>query len=195
MMSHGLMSVVEALRSAMGLKDVALQGHAERVTAYAVAMAESRSLPNEEVENIRHAATLHDLGKIGISETLLNKMGRLTEDEFAVMRLHATIGLKLLENVEGLQPVIPMIKHHHERWDGKGYPDGLAGQEIPLGARIIALAEAFDQMITPLPWRAKMSLDGALAEIRRCAGTQFDPDLTEAFCEVVQGAVHDLEAA
>ncbi len=130
---------------------------------------------------LKSAAILHDIGKVGISPQIVEKLGRLTDREFEIMRLHSTIAVRMLERVEGLRNSLEMIKHHHERFDGKGYPDGLSGHDIPLGARIIAVAETFDILVSDVPWRDALPLDLALDELRDSAGAQFDPVVVEAF--------------
>jgi putative nucleotidyltransferase with HDIG domain len=181
-------SEAESLLGMLNIKSASLgepSGHSDRVAAYAVAIGERLDLAREELLALKRAAILHDIGKVGISREIVEKLGRLTDREFEIMRLHSTIAIRMLESVPELQDSLPMIKHHHERFDGKGYPDGLKGHEIPLGARIIAVAETFDMLVSDLPWRKAMTLDQALAEIQANAGTQFDPVVVEAFLAVV----------
>lgn len=161
-------------------------GHSDRVALYALAIGKHLDLCETELRALRRAAVLHDIGKIGISPQIVNKLGQLTEREFEIMRLHTTIAIRMLERVADLQDSIPMIKHHHERYDGKGYPDGLKGHEIPLGARIIAVAETFDVLVSDVPWRDAISLKEALNEIEANSGTQFDPMIVEAFLTVIR---------
>ena len=160
-------------------------GHSERVAIYAEAIGKRLDLPDKTLTDLRSAAILHDIGKVGISRQIVDKLGRLTEREFEIMRLHSTIAIRMLERVEELKDALPMIKHHHERFDGKGYPDGMTGHDIPLGARIIAVAETFDMLASDLPWRDAMTLDDAIEEVQRCAGSQFDPMVVEAFLKVI----------
>lgn len=168
-------------------RDSLPKGHSERVARWSSAIARELGLPDDDVCRVEQAGLLHDVGKIGLSEEIVGKLGRLTDRELAIMRLHATIGLKILERVEGLEDIFPLVKHHHERIDGEGYPDGLKGEDIPLGSRIIAVAEAYDNMIADVPWRKAMSQQEALEELRRCSGTQFDARVVEAFETVVRG--------
>ena len=181
--SQALMGMLNLRSATLGEPD----GHSDRVATYAVSIGKHLDLPDKELVALRRAAILHDIGKVGISKQIVEKLGRLTEREFEIMRLHSTIAIRMLERVEELKPSFPMIKHHHERFDGKGYPDGLKGHDIPLGARIIAVAETFDMLVSDLPWRDAMSLEEALEELRRSAGTQFDPMVVEAFLAIVQG--------
>jgi response regulator RpfG family c-di-GMP phosphodiesterase len=138
-------------------------------------------LPHDELVNLKFAASLHDIGKVAISRKILNKIGKLTDEEFAIMRQHSTIAIRILEKVDGLKDAVPLIKHHHERYDGRGYPDRLSGTDIPLGSRIIAVAEAFDILTSDVPWRDAMNQDSAMKELDACAGTQFDPQVVKAF--------------
>jgi len=160
-------------------------GHSERVAVYCEAIGKQLDLPDKVLGDLRSAAILHDIGKVGISRQIVDKLGRLTEREFEIMRLHSTIAIRMLERVEELKDALPMIKHHHERFDGKGYPDGMAGHDIPVGARIIAVAETFDMLASDLPWREAMTLEDALNEVHRCSGSQFDPMVVEAFLRIV----------
>ena len=167
-------------------------GHSERVAVYSVAIGKHIDLPDKNLKDLRSAAILHDVGKVGITRQIVEKLGRLTEREFEIMRLHSTIAIRMLERVEGLKDSLPMIKHHHERFDGKGYPDGLVGHDIPLGARIIAIAETFDMLVSDLPWRDAMSIGEALAEISKCSESQFDPMIVEAFLAIVGANLVEL---
>lgn len=175
---------VRALVRVAAMREKGADRHSARVAVLAVATGEKLGMSDEELLVLRRAAELHDIGKVAISESILCKLGRLTDEELRIMRQHATLALEILGAVPSLQPTLPLIKHHHERWDGTGYPDGLAGEEIPLGARIIAVAEAYDIMTQGAPWKEPLSLEEAKAEIQRCAGTQFDPRVVEAFLQV-----------
>jgi HD-GYP domain-containing protein (c-di-GMP phosphodiesterase class II) len=168
------------------------RAHAERVAVYAVATGEAMGLDDELLLNLRYAALLHDVGKISVDARLLSKIGLMSEQEMGALRLHALIAASVLESFEWLSPCLPDIRHHHERWDGQGYPDGLTGPDIPLGARIIGVAEVFDVIVTGQHSDARTE-EGAIAEIRRCAGTQFDPRVVDAFLEI-QPLVQPLEA-
>ena len=172
---------VEALIAAAGQRDKTAEGHSRRVTRYCLAIGRAMSLSVDDMTNLKYAAGLHDIGKVAISRRILNKLGKLTDEEFLVMKRHSTIAIRIIEKVEGLQDSAPLINHHHERYDGKGYPDGLSGEDIPLGSRIISVAEAFDILTSDVPWRDAMDQDSAIQELDACAGTQFDPTVVEAF--------------
>lgn len=174
-------NTLQALASALDAKDPYTRGHSERVAKYAVEISREMGLSEEQIEIIEHSALLHDIGKIGVSEELLTRIGKLSSDEFDQIKLHPVIGANILMDFENLGDAVGFVKHHHEKYDGTGYPDSIGAQEIPLGARIITLADSFDAMTTDRAYRRKMSLEQALDEIDRCAGSQFDPEIVAAF--------------
>jgi len=182
--NRAINDAVKAMVRMAAMREKGADQHSARVAVLAVATGEKLGMSDEELLILRRAAELHDIGKVAISESVLGKLGRLSEEEIKIMRQHATLALDILGAVQALQPTLPLIKHHHERWDGTGYPDGLAGEEIPLGARIIAVAEVYDILTHGAPWKEPLSVEEAKAEIRRCAGTQFDPRVVEAFLQV-----------
>ena len=159
-----------------------LEGHTHHVAALASAVAEGLGLPADGVKDVRSAAELHDIGKIAIPVDILDKPGALSDDEWTFMQRHTLIGARILAAAPALERVAPLVRASHERWDGRGYPDGLAGERIPLGARIVAVCDAFDAMISARPYSPGMPPTAALHELRRCAGTQFDPVVVDAFC-------------
>jgi diguanylate cyclase (GGDEF)-like protein len=161
-----------------------LDDHLTGVARLAARTAQHLGLPDHEVARIRLGAELHDVGKTAIPETILNKPGPLDDDEWSFMRRHTLIGERIVRAAPSLAHVAELVRDSHERFDGGGYPDGLGGHEIPLGASIVAVCDAFDAMISERPYRKPMSLEDALAEVRRCAGSQFDPAVVEAFCAV-----------
>jgi putative nucleotidyltransferase with HDIG domain len=151
---------------------------------YAVAIAREMGLDEHEMHTLRHTALLHDIGKIGISESILQKPGKLTDEEFRFIQCHPVLGAHILESIEFLREVRSQMKHHHEKFDGSGYPDGLAGSAIPLGARIISVADTYDAMTSTRPYRQGLAHEVALEELKRCSGTQFDPAVVDAFVRV-----------
>jgi len=175
----GRLRAAASLARAVDARDVYTGNHSQRVAQLAVRLAARLGLSREELELTQLAASLHDVGKLALPEDLLCKPEPLTEPEWATLRQHAQIGFRMLESL-GVDPVAKWVLHHHERWDGSGYPDSLAGTEIPVGARIIFVADAFDAMTSDRIYRRRRSRDEALAEILRCAGTQFDPSVVEA---------------
>lgn len=176
---------VVALMALARQNDTCEEDHGRRVSQYSRLIGERLGLNAAEIQDLANAAVFHDLGKVAISQSILKKLGRLSVEEFEVMKIHSTVALSVLNKVDALQPVIPFIKHHHERYDGKGYPDGVSGEAIPLGARIIAVAEAFDILVSGAPWKARCSVDEALNEIRCCSGTQFDPVVVDTLCSII----------
>jgi HD-GYP domain-containing protein (c-di-GMP phosphodiesterase class II) len=175
------MGTLQALTAAIDAKDRYTRGHSERVSHVSTQIARAIGLSAEDVETIRIAGLVHDVGKIGVPEAVLCKQGRLTDPEFDAIKRHPQIGYGILQDIRPLKGVLPGVLHHHERWDGKGYPSGLSGESIPLQARIIAIADTFDAMSSTRSYRPAMPRDKVLAELQRCAGTQFDPALIPAF--------------
>ena len=159
--------------------------HSEEVANYVAAVAERLDLPPKRREELIFGSLLHDFGKIGISERILLKPTELTPEEFEVVKLHPRIGYKLVQQVPALRSIAPAMLHH-ERFDGGGYPSGLRGEDIQLEARIICVADSFSAMISERPYRERMTLEDACAELERCAGTQFDPEITRIFVEEVR---------
>ncbi len=183
---HLYTSTIKALAAAVEAKDPYTAGHSDRVTRYAEKIARQIGLTEEEVCRISYAAILHDIGKIGISSSILHKPGRLTPEEYQEICEHPAIGAHILSSIELLGDIIPMVYHHHEWYNGKGYPQGLAGEEIPLGARIIAVADAFDAMTSNRPYRTGLSFEQAVAEIQRQSGIQFDPRVAQTLLAILQ---------
>jgi diguanylate cyclase (GGDEF)-like protein len=169
-----------SLARAVDMRDAYTGGHSDRVADIVARVAARMGMPAEEVELARLAGSLHDLGKLAVPEEILRKPDALTKAERAVLERHPQIGFRMLESL-GVDPVAEWVLHHHERWDGAGYPDGIAGDEIPLGARIIFVADAYDAMTTDRIYRSRISQPEAAAELERCAGTQFDPEVVDAF--------------
>jgi len=185
-MQENYLSTIKALAAAIDTKDHYTHGHSEKVMEYAVLIAKELNLADEEIETIRFAGLLHDIGKIGISEMILLKKDKLTEEEFEIISTHPRLGNFILSRVKYLQKIAPLTYHHHERWDGKGYPMGLKGEDIPLGSRILSVADTFDAITSSRSYRKAKSAEEAIEEIRKCAGTQFDPRVVEAFIRVVR---------
>jgi two-component system, cell cycle response regulator len=171
----------EVLLRALAERNPELRNHLSGVALLAEATAARLRLAHEEIEQVRHAAELHDGGKVAVPDAILTKPGPLDEDEWAFIRRHTLIGERIVSAAPALTNVASLVRSSHERWDGGGYPDGLAGDAIPLGARIVAVADAFDAMTGPRPYSTARSEGEALEELRRCAGTQFDPAVVDAF--------------
>ncbi len=180
------LSTVKSLVATIEAKDAYTHGHSERVSIYTLATAEELNLEADEKENLHLAAVLHDIGKIGIPEKILNKQDHLTEKEMDEIRRHPLFATRILENIAALKNVIPAIKHHHECYDGKGYPDGLKGEAIPRAARIIAVADTFDALTSDRPYRKRHQDKFALEEIKRNSNSQFDGEVVKAFVQAYQ---------
>ncbi|HUQ23306.1 MAG TPA: HD-GYP domain-containing protein [Gaiellaceae bacterium] len=176
-------SLLATLSDALEARDPYLRGHSARVTLIAEGLARRLGWRGEKLEALRLGGSLHDVGKIAVDSKVLRKPGPLTEQELAEIRTHPRAGARLIEAVEDFRPALPYVLHHHERWDGGGYPDGLRGEEIPVEGRLLGVADAFDAMTSDRSYRPALTVDQALAELERCAGTQFDPELTETFVE------------
>jgi putative nucleotidyltransferase with HDIG domain len=180
-----LSDTITVLAFTIELKDPYTRRHCENVSRLAAQIARQMRLSEAEIEDIRLAGIVHDIGKIHVPEYELSKPGPLMAEEFEKMKSHAVWGARILEPLKekGIEWI---VRHHHERYGGSGYPDGLKGDDIPIGARIIAVAEAFDNMVSDLPYRQSNTVAEALAELRRCSGTQFDPKVVTAFLDWVQ---------
>jgi len=183
-LQQAYLETISALVQAVEAKDAYTRGHAERVARYSLAIGEELDLEKVSLENLKVAAILHDIGKIGIPERVLTKPGRLTEEEFIIMQSHPLRGKEILQPVKFDQEIIDGVYFHHERLDGRGYPEGRTGEEIPLVARILAVADAFDAMTSNRPYRSSLSYQYALEELVRCSGTQFDSLMVDAFLRI-----------
>ena len=178
------LGTVQGMVSAIDAKDQYTRGHSQRVAWLARALARKCGLTESEARRIYLAGLVHDVGKIGVPEQVLRKTGKLDEDEFAWIRKHPEIGSRILKDIPQMDDILPAVLHHHERWDGAGYPARIAGEEIPIFARIVALADAFDAMSSTRTYRSARPREFVLAEVRRCSGTQFDPALVEPFLSI-----------
>jgi putative nucleotidyltransferase with HDIG domain len=175
---------LEALGDALDLKDAETEGHSKRVTAFTIAIARAMELPQERVRVIARGAFLHDIGKMAIPDAILRKPGRLSPDEQLIMQEHAFLGYQMLRKIPFLQEAAEIVYSHQERYDGSGYPRGLKGDQIPLGARIFAVADTFDAMTSDRPYRAAQSISSGRREIERNAAKQFDPEVVKVFLSV-----------
>ena len=180
----GGIDLVQALTAALDAKSSYTRGHSDRVAELSWSIARKLGLGDQEAESARIAGHLHDIGKIGIPDSIISKPGSLLPEEFAAMKRHPVIGAFLVKQVAHLSGFAPSVRSHHERWDGSGYPDGLAGEAIPLEARIICIADSFDAMTSARSYREQIDAQSAVDEMRRCSGTQFDPRLVDAFAQL-----------
>ncbi|MCM1102371.1 MAG: HD domain-containing protein [Clostridium sp.] len=187
------MQTIMTIVNTIDAKDEYTKGHSQRVSEYAAALAAELGMREEDVERIRYIALLHDIGKIGVPDAILNKPGRLDDTEFALMKQHTVMGGDILKDISSMEDLDVGAKYHHERYDGNGYPEGLKGEEIPLVARIIGIADAYDAMTSHRIYRKRLSDEAVQREIKRCAGTQFDPGMAEAFLRLLeQGKVQTI---
>jgi HD-GYP domain-containing protein (c-di-GMP phosphodiesterase class II) len=162
------------------------------VRIYALALAEAHGVPKGQLLDVEYGVMLHDIGKIAVPDGILLKPGPLSPDEWKIMRKHPEMGRRLIEHIPFLRGAVPVVYHHHERWDGTGYPDGLRGEDIPLGARIFAVADAFDAMTYDRPYSRAIPVASARAEIERCAGTHFDPSVAATFLSLPLECLEEL---
>ena len=179
------LSTIQALNKTVEAKDPYTSGHANRVEKFAVDLAKAYHLPFESIQNLKTASILHDIGKIGIHDSILNKASRLTQEEYQEIMRHPAIGAEIISKVNFLNDITTIVKHHHERYDGKGYPDGLSGDEIPIEAAILTIADSYDAMTSDRPYRKAMNPEEALSELVKNAGTQFHPDLVKIFVSIM----------
>jgi putative nucleotidyltransferase with HDIG domain len=187
-------STLEAMITALDFRDNETMGHSRRVVEYAVIVAKTMGIGEPELSWIRRGAILHDVGKIGVPEAILNKPDRLTAAEMAVMKSHPEKGAEILASIRAMRDIVPGVLHHHERFDGMGYPRFLKGENIPLQARIIIIADTFDAMTSTRPYRNALPTQVAVDEIRRCTATQFDPRLADVFVELAdRGVIKPIE--
>lgn len=176
-------ATLEAFSETIEQKDAYTKGHCSRVRTISVAIGNAIKLSNDNIQILEGGSLLHDIGKIGISEEILNKASSLTKEEYEIIKMHPVAGERIITHIELFQPYRPIIRSHHERIDGKGYPDGLKGDEIPLDVRIVSLADAFDAMTSSRAYRAALPTEIAVEEIKLCSGTQFDPELVNVFLD------------
>jgi putative nucleotidyltransferase with HDIG domain len=177
--------LLETLAEVVDLRDPYVLGHSRQVTHYAVLIAEKLGLQPGQIELIRKAGLLHDIGKLGVPESILLKPKKLTSEEYKISRKHVSLGADILRNSPPLQPLIPIVLHHHERYDGTGYPEGLHGEDIPIEARIIGVADAVEAMASDRPYRRALTPQEILGELKKNTGTQFDPVVVNAFLKIL----------
>lgn len=180
------LGIIATLAKALETKDAYTLGHTERVTEYAVKIAQHMGLKADDIEVIHKAALIHDIGKIGIKSEILNKKETLNEEDWKVIKTHPIMGINILSPMKILGNMLPIIRYHHERYDGAGYPEGLSREDIPLGARILSVADSYDAMTSDRPYHERFPIEQAIAEIKNNSGTQFDPDVVEALLAILK---------
>jgi HD-GYP domain-containing protein (c-di-GMP phosphodiesterase class II) len=184
--NQNLVEAIFAFAKTIELKDHYTGEHVENTVRYATEIAKALSLPAEEIELVKQASMLHDLGKVGVSENILLKKSKLNKKEFDEIKRHPQIGADIIRPIQYLRDIIPFIFYHHERWDGHGYPSGIKGEEIPMGARIIALADVYQALTSDRPYRKAYSKKKAIQIIKEGSGTQFDPKIVDIFLKILE---------
>ena len=187
------MESIETLRFTVEAKDTYTRGHSDRVSEYSVLLGQKLGLSEQDINNLKVGGLFHDIGKIGVPDNILLKNSKLTDDEYSEIKNHPAIGAHILSNATIFKDVIPIVKHHHERFDGNGYPGKLKGEEIPYLARIAAVADAFDAMTSKRTYRDSLSLDIVKSEIEKCKGSQFDPNCADAFLDILNNDYEKIE--
>ena len=183
---------IETLRYTVEAKDTYTRGHSDRVSEYSVLIGKKLGLPDPDIKNLQVGGLFHDIGKIGIPDSILLKESKLTDDEYSQIKNHPSIGAHILCNAEVFKDIIPIVKHHHEKFDGTGYPGKLKGEEIPYLARIAAVADTFDAMTSRRTYRDALSLDIVKSEFERCSGTQFDPEIAKVFIDILDNNYDEI---
>ena len=186
------MESIETLRYTVEAKDPYTRGHSDRVAEYSVLIGKKLNLSDEDLKILQIGGLFHDIGKIGVPDSILLKTEKLTDDEYSEIKNHPSIGAHILSNATIFKNIIPIVKHHHEKYDGNGYPAKLKGEDIPLFARIAAIADTFDAMTSKRTYRDSLGLDVVKAEIERCKGTQFDPHLADIFLDILNNNYNDI---
>ena len=184
---------IQVLRETVEAKDSYTKGHSDRVSAYSVLLGEKLGLSNEDIRTLQVGGWFHDIGKIGVSDEIISKPGKLTDDEFSEIKMHPEIGKHILSNATLFNNIIPIVLHHHERYDGKGYPSGLKGNKIPDLVRIVTIADAFDAMSSRRTYRNNLEMDVIKEEIRKNRGTQFDPKAADVFLDILENEFEKIQ--
>ena len=187
------MESIETLRFTVEAKDTYTRGHSDRVSEYSVLIGEKLGLSDEDINTLKIGGLFHDIGKIGVPDSILLKNSKLTDDEYSEIKNHPSIGAHILSNATIFKDALPIVKHHHERYDGNGYPGKLKGEDIPYLARIAAVADSFDAMTSRRTYRDSLELDVVKAEIEKCKGTQFDPACADAFLDILNNEYEKIE--
>ena len=184
---------IETLRYTVEAKDTYTRGHSDRVSAYSVLIGEKVGLSDEDLKTLKIGGLFHDIGKIGVPDAILQKNSKLTDDEYSEIKNHPSIGAHILSTATIFKDIIPVVKHHHEKYDGTGYPGRLKGEEIPYLARIAAIADSFDAMTSRRTYRDSLPIETVINEFERCKGTQFDPELTDIFLDILNNHFDDIK--
>ena len=195
-LERAYLDTIQSLRYAVEAKDPYTRGHSDRVSEYAVLIGRKMGLSEDEIKTLQIGGLFHDIGKIGVPDTILQKEAKLTDDEYSQIKNHPSIGAHILGEAEAFKDIIPIVKYHHERFDGRGYPSRLSGEKIPLLARITAVADTFDAMTSKRSYRNALDIQYVKEEIEGCKGTQFDPKIAEVFLEILNndfGKIQEIQ--
>lgn len=186
------LEIVETLRYTVEAKDTYTRGHSDRVSAISVLIGKKVGLSEDDLKILQIGGLFHDIGKIGVPDTILRKEGKLTDEEFSEIKKHPSIGANILSTSTIFKDILPIVKYHHEKYDGSGYPENLKGEEIPYLARIASIADSFDAMTSKRTYRNALPLETVISEFRRCRGTQFDPELTDVFLDILENHLDEI---
>ena len=184
---------IQTLRYTVEAKDTYTRGHSDRVSEFSVLLGKKVGLSDQDLRTLQIGGLFHDIGKIGVPDTILQKESKLTDDEYSEIKNHPSIGAHILSTATLFKDIIPIVKHHHERYDGHGYPSQLKGEEIPYLARITAIADSFDAMTSKRTYRDSLPLETVISEFKRCRGTQFDPELDDAFLDILENHFDEIK--
>lgn len=183
---------IQTLRYTVEAKDTYTRGHSDRVSEFSVLIGNHLNLPDADIDTLRIGGLFHDIGKIGVPDSILQKEAKLTDDEYSQIKQHPNIGIHILSHAKIFQNILPIVEHHHEKYDGSGYPGRLAGENIPYLARITAIADSFDAMNSRRSYRDPLSMDVIISEFKRCKGTQFDPEITDVFLDILENHFDEI---
>ena len=192
-LENAYLESIQTLRYTVEAKDPYTRGHSDRVSEYSVLIGKKLNLSDDDLKILQLGGLFHDIGKIGVPDAILQKNSKLTDDEYSEIKNHPSIGVHILSTATIFKDIIPIVKHHHEKFDGTGYPSRLAGNNIPYLARIAAIADSFDAMTSKRVYRDSLSLDIVIGEFKRCRGSQFDPDLTDVFLDILENHFEDIK--
>jgi putative two-component system response regulator len=192
-LEHAYLDSIQTLRYTVEAKDTYTRGHSDRVSEFSVLIGRHLNLPDADIDTLRIGGLFHDIGKIGVPDSILQKEAKLTDDEYSQIKQHPNIGIHILSHAKIFQNILPIVEHHHEKYDGSGYPGRLAGQNIPYLARITSIADSFDAMNSRRSYRDSLPMDVIIGEFKRCKGTQFDPEITEAFLDILENHFDEIQ--
>lgn len=184
---------IQTLRYTVEAKDTYTRGHSDRVSEFSVLIGNHLNLPDADINTLRIGGLFHDIGKIGVPDSILQKEAKLTDDEYSQIKQHPNIGIHILSHAKIFQNILPIVEHHHEKYDGSGYPGRLTGQDIPYLARITAIADSFDAMSSRRSYRDSLPMDVIIGEFKRCKGSQFDPELTDVFLDILENHFDEIQ--